>query len=537
MPVESRTTGATQHRAAPIGPPGTRRERRTGRSAAVAVIGAGRTGVRLVERLRANAPKSLPGVTLDIHLVDPHPPDSDRPLDRPDTGNVRVHLHRATAVDLADVFGRQRVALSTGRFHDVETVILAQGRRGVPPTPEEQALDDFAVRHGLTYLPTGELRPDLVPGGEPVIVRGIGHVFAELVGPLTSGRGGRFVHDRDGELGYLPSGREPLLHVGSRRGVPYHAAPGYPSRGARPPIPRFLTPDPPARGAVDAGRGLRTLIAKELAFAYYHGLITGHPERARMDWPEFEAAFAAAEWDDGAMRALIRNAVPRHADRLRLDRLDRPLHGIRFGDTAGLQRWMHGYLTADLGRRADPAYSADLALIQGMHAVRAVLSGRPPDPWFDSLSRFVADGPSWLRTAELRALARAGVVTFLGAGLRAEPDEERRAWRARGSTLPGALTARTLVEARPSAPSVSRTTDPLLSRLWARGECQEESGLLAVRPSDRRLIDRAQAVHPRRFALGPWVLAGEPAGLSAPADTLARTVLAETGTACLTVAA
>ena len=39
---------------------------------------------------------------------------------------------------------------------------------------------------------------------------------------LTSGRDGKFEEIND-KLNYIPSGKEPLLIAGSRRGLPYHS--------------------------------------------------------------------------------------------------------------------------------------------------------------------------------------------------------------------------------------------------------------------------------------------------------------------------
>ena len=64
--------------------------------------------------------------------------------------------------------------------------------------------------------------------------------FIDLMVLLTEGRGGRFVERGDGALRYLPSGFEPHLVAGSRRGVPYHAKLTYRLQGARPQLPRFL---------------------------------------------------------------------------------------------------------------------------------------------------------------------------------------------------------------------------------------------------------------------------------------------------------
>ncbi|MEV4577693.1 FAD/NAD(P)-binding protein [Nonomuraea jabiensis] len=571
---------------------------------AVAVIGAGPTGTSVVERICANAPELLGDHQLDVHVVDPYPhgagrvwradqPDllwansaaaditvfTDRSVGcegplrpgpslaewlgsepgyfapRPVLGrylsfafgqvvrtappNVRVRLHRAAAVGLTDVRGGQRVELSGGGALEVDAVVLAQGHQGALPSPPEAEELAFAARHGLAYLPAGyaaDLDPGVIPAGEPVLVRGAGLAFADLLALLTSGRGGRFT-EHGGELRYVPGGSEPHLYVGSRRGVPYHAKIGYRLAAPPPGLPRFVTPGTPAGE-------LRRAVAKELAYAYYFELFNGHPSRTRMGWDAFEPAFAAAEWGAKEMRALVTRSVPRFADRLQLDRLERPLRGMRFGDLAGLGRWMAGYLTAGLERRADPAHSADLALIHGLNALRGVV---PADPWFQGLYNYLASGPPASRLAELRALARAGVVTFLGEGIRVGRDERAGVWRAVSASVPGAVEARALVEARLPEPTVARSTDPLLGALFARGECREESGLLDVRLPDRRLVARTGAVHPRRFALGPWTAGGPGTagfarpGVNAPllrqADALARTLLSVTAAARLRPAA
>ncbi|MEU8269818.1 hypothetical protein AB0B89_22000 [Sphaerisporangium sp. NPDC049002] len=500
----------------------------------VCVIGAGPGATCLVERICANASEMIGWRPLDIHVVDASSAGrgAGGPESRPP--GVRVHVHSARAVDLA---GR-RVLLDDGTSVDADAVVLAQHHVDVVATPEELERLGFARRNSLYYRPTGyagNLPLDHVPGGQPVLVRGLGTVFADVLAQLTTGRGGRFRRDRDGELTYVPGGREPLIHAGSRRGVPSRARIDYDLRGDHPPAPRFVTALAADR-PYDFRREVWPLVAKDLAFAYYHEILTAHPERARMRWADFAEAYAPEEWEGKAMRALIRRAVPRFEDRLNLARFDRPLAGMRFGDLPGLQRWMHGYLAADLSRRADPAHSADLAMIYGLRGVLDVLAGRvPQDPWFQGFADHAGGGLPAARLAELRALGRAGIVTFLGTDTRVEP-HETGTWRATGTTVPGPLTALGLIEARRPEPSVSRTRDPLVKRLYARGECSEEAGLLKVRLPDRRIVDHAGAAHPRRFAFGPWTTGGGgttlPRGLDAAlirhADALARTLLAET---------
>ncbi|MBB2912102.1 hypothetical protein FHS43_003382 [Streptosporangium becharense] len=541
-------------------------------TASIAVIGAGPAGTCLVEQICANASGLLGLPPLDLHVVDPHPPDEIRGRERTDLlraapRGVRVHVHVTRAVDLVDVPGGQAVRLEDGRTLDVDAVILAgehhdptSARQEHGPAPvgqgdgrtsvgQEDEPDARIACTGPDRPPTphaANLDPDGIPAGEPVIIRGLGAAFTDLTTLLTSGRGGRFSREYDGELVYLPSGREPLLHTGSHRGVPYRARTGRLLAGARPPAPRFPTVRTAGDGPWNFRRDLWPLVAKELTFAYYHELITAHPERSCLAWPGFEEAFAAEEWRSPEMRKLIRTAVPRHRDRLDLERLDRPLEGMRFGDAAGLQKWMRGYLAADLERRADPGHSADHAVVLALFPVHGVLAARGiHDPWFQSFFDHVTGGPPGSRLEELRALVSAGVLTFLGAGLRVEHHEGR--WLAQSPTVPGTVRAETLIEARSSvsgvsgarssASGVSGAADPLIASLRGRGEVTEESGLLGVRPADHRVLDQSGIPHPRRFAFGPRT-SGGPAddgftrpGTDAPllrhTDALARIVLSE----------
>jgi len=320
----------------------------------------------------------------------------------------------------------------------------------------------FAWEHGLVYVAAGSAarRPgaeragesalDRVPGGEPVIVRGAGPAFIDLLRPLTVGRGGAFRRGSGGRPAYAAGGHEPLLYVVSRRGVPYHAKIGSAPAAGPPPVGGFLRELPD--GPLDHRRDVWPVVAKELTYAYYHELLVAHPERARMSWEAFAEAYAPEPWDGKAMRALIRKAVPGHGDRLNLARLDRPLAGIRFGDSAGLQRWVHGYIAAGLARRRDPAHSADLALVHGLTTVLGLLAARGEvDPSLADMAGFVAGGPRPCRLEELLALARAGVVTFAGADSRAVADPAAGLWRAGGPAVPGHVRARALIDA-PSPP-------------------------------------------------------------------------------------
>jgi len=457
---------------------------------------------------------------------------------------TRVDVHAGTALDVVDGdAGRQLVRVS-GRDEplEVDAVLLAQGHSDVRPGPRETALGDFAEAHGLVHVAPGYTSDlhsagalDVLAPGEDVLVLGMGLAFVDLVLLLTEGRGGRFERRADGTLDYRPSGAEPVLHAGSRRGVPYRSKISY-ELASRPPLPRFLTVAAATRLREAAGRPLDLradvwpLVAKELAGAHYHELFLRHPERTRVPAPEFDREFAAATWGTRAFDDLVARAVPAVEDRLDLAGLDRPLEGWHAASGAEVDERVRAHVAADTTRRGDPAHSADaavfLALLSSYGVVAALqraglLTARSAaldvDGWWHGFFSYVASGPPPGRLEQLTALSRAGVLHFLGAGTRVEGDAASGRWVATSTSSPQRLSTRAFVDARLPQPSIRDTADPLLRRLHARGDAVEQefadatevltSGRLVVDP-EQHLVDAEGRAHPRRFAVGPWVAGG-----------------------------
>jgi hypothetical protein len=485
--------------------------------------------------------------------------------------HVAVHVHQARAVDLTDGPGGSQLLWLDGQDTPIaaDAVILAQGHLPVAPAAEYQEPADFAGRHGLSYLPphyAADADLDAIAAGQPVIMRGMGLGFIDDMVLLTGGRGGRFSHGADGSLTYHPSGREPVMYAGSRRGVPYHSKITYQLQGERLAGTQFFTPAITAdmyaqHGPLDLRRDLWPLIAKELGRFYYHELFTAHGGRVTIGWPEFLAGYARHDWGSDARADLVEASVPKAEDRLDFDRLLDPLAGRALGDSDDLQDSLRDYIAANVARHGDPAHSADLGLFNGLLMTFGVLvdalnSGRLTarshaedlSGWFRGVFSYYASGPPPQRLRELEALSAAGVVRFLGPGIEVTMDPGRGVFRARGARVPGRIEARALIESRLPAATMSRARDPLIGTLYARGDISEESlagddgqcyplGKLRVSEPDLRLVDATAAVHPRRFALGAWVGRGFTiAGFTRPrtnaisfriADRLARTVLTE----------
>ncbi|MEU1054743.1 FAD/NAD(P)-binding protein [Streptomyces sp. NPDC005876] len=451
--------------------------------------------------------------------------------------SVTVVWHRTTAVAVTGpADGPQRVRLADRATPlTADLVVLAQGHLGSAPAPEHRAHADFARRHGRFHLPpefTADADLSALRPGEHVAVRGFGLAFVDLMALLTEGRGGTFRTEADGTLSYLPSGREPVLHVGSRRGVPYHSKTHYRLQGPPPPLPRHFGPEAVdallARGRpLDLRRDVWPLMAKEIGFGHYHELFHAHPERTARPWPEFAAAYDGLDWYSEAMTALVTASVPDPADRLDLDALDRPLAGVTFATPDAFQEHMRDHIARDVARREDPAFSADLGAFLALLSVygqlprlvagggltaRSVAEGL--DNWWQGFFSFLASGPPGFRLRQLHALSRAGIVRFAGADIRIGTDETTGTFTVTGSSVPGHTAHTTaLVEAYLPRHSLDRTEDPLLRRLHRAGTLAEEviadpghthrSGLLTVSPADAHVIDpRLGGPHPRRIALG-----------------------------------
>lgn len=478
--------------------------------------------------------------------------------DLPEGITVVEHAARAVGVDNC------AVRLSDGTSLAADAVVFTVGHLDAEPDDRERELVTFAARHGLAYYPAGytaDVDYSGVAPGETVLVRGFGLAFVDLMLLLTEGRGGRFEELEGGGLRYHPSGAEPVLHVGSRRGVPYHAKIGYRLCGKPLRLPRFFDAyamDALPGPALDFRADVWPLIAKELAWGYYSELFTGHPDRVRLDFTVFADAFADLPWDSPGMRDLVARAVPAEADRLDLDRLDRPLSGRQSGTAEEFGKELREYIEADLARRADQAFSADLGAFMALLSVYGQLpvlvqKGRldassqvsDMDGWFHGFFSYYASGPPPRRLEELLALHEAGVVSFAGADM--QVTAEAGTFVASSASHPETVSARTLVEARLPGPSVTRAADGLLRQLRDAGELAEEtvadpvtgallpSGRIHTRVSDSRLLDGAGNPHPRRFAVGPHTSARSAAAFTRPRtnamsfrqnDAVAREILA-----------
>jgi hypothetical protein len=410
--------------------------------------------------------------------------------------SVTVVFHETEAVSVRRTGGAFDVGLGNGGSLPADSVVLALGHIPSRLNLEQRKLQSSAGQLGLRYFPPAvpaDVDWSAIPAGEPVLVRGMGLNFFDAMGQLTEGRGGKFI-DAGAGLEYQRSGQEPLIIAASRRGTPYRAKAAldgyYPSSVTL----RYLTEGALERFAA-AGilpgfdHDLWPLLHRDTLWAYYSTLVRSQPG-AVPDVPAFLAALdeamrphahSSTNWEDAVESVLAVHVGPRH--RLDLLGLASPLAGSSFASRADLDAAVVDYLLDDARRSAlgeqDPVKMAIGALHRGRAVLKtAVADGGITDEswvaglrgWFESLVEGLASGPPALRAAQLAALARAGVVSFVGPDPRFGVDRRAGRFTAVSPWVGGPpVTAKTMVEALAPGNRVAANDSPLLQQLLDDG--------------------------------------------------------------------
>jgi uncharacterized NAD(P)/FAD-binding protein YdhS len=497
---------------------------------------------------------------------------------------VSFTSHQATVVDVRDTSdGLQDVVLNSGEtIENLQAVVLALGHMPHHLGEPEVALSQFANRHGLRYIAPSnpaDVPLDAVPAGESVILRGMGLNFFDYMALFTIGRGGTFVRSSDDTLTYLPSGQEPRLVVGSRRGVPYHAR-GKNQKGSfGRHQARYLTAEviERLRARADAGtpadfrRDIWPMIDQEVRTVYYATLV--RERRCTCDAEEFTAVFATAEpsivpifgdplaiEESGAQRDVLAKFGIEPDDGWDWRKIAAPFTDDDVSSTQRFRDWLRSHLDLEVreagkGNVTGPRKAAMDVLRDLRNEIRLLvdhggLSGESYrdelQRWYMPLNAFLSIGPPAERIEQFCALMDAGVLEVLGPDLRIECSDGRFVAYS-GVCADLTVHAATLIEARLPETDLHRTADPLLRTLLERGECRPYripirggghwvAGGVAVTRRPYRLLDAADRPHPRRFAFGVptesvhWVTAagirpGVNSVILGDADALARSCL------------
>ncbi|WP_217188927.1 FAD/NAD(P)-binding protein [Streptomyces buecherae] len=457
---------------------------------------------------------------------------------------AHVHLttHAARAVALDDAQARpghevplQRVTLSNGTVLDgLDAVVLALGHLPADAGAGERAIAEQASAHGLGYLPPAnpaDVDLSAIGAGEPVLLRGLGLNFFDYQALLTAGRGGVFERVA-GRLVYRPSGREPRLYAGSRRGIPYQAR-GENEKGPHGRHePLLLTPEkiaelhrrPEDSPGVDFRAEVWPLVAKEAETVYYSALLASRDRAA--DVEGFRKEYLDRPWNSAEESQVLDAYGITGADRWDWDGLAHPYRGQEFDGPGDFERWLLDHLRTDVAqaRRGNVSgpHKAALDVLRDLrNEIRLVVdhgglhgdSHREHlDRWYTPLNAYLSIGPPARRTEEMVALIEAGVLRVIGPDLRVDVSAD--GYRATSPYVPDStVRARFLIEARLPDITLRRTGDALLRHLRDSGQCRAhrvatrdggwyETDGLAVTARPFHLLDAADRPHPRRFAFG-----------------------------------
>jgi hypothetical protein len=328
--------------------------------------------------------------------------------------SVYVVHHPTSAIDLvARRDGSEEVHLADGGAVVVDHVIVTSGHTANQAPDNSREINPYPVTQ---YV-------DTIPVGAKVAVSGMGLVAVDVVTALTIGCGGEFVEDCGG-LRYRASGREPVLRLYSRSGLPFTAKSVTGADRSTVYKPLICTPDAldalsSRRRLVDVRTELLPLLFAEMYARYY----------AQM---AFQASGSAA--DGAAVRRQLRAAwlEDRFEDDLtrlasRFGSFDAGAlffgHQPAYRSSDDYEQFVYQSLSDDLREAevpdgASPVKSAAEVFRIFRDSMRSVieLGGLSLDSYLDfnadicsRIHRLVA-GPPALRSRQMLALMDAGVV-------------------------------------------------------------------------------------------------------------------------------
>lgn len=411
------------------------------------------------------------------------------------------------------------VVLADGTRLAAPTVVLAQGMVQSLPDTEVAGLTRFADEHGLLYVAPGmpaERDFTGLPAGQTVIVRGLGANFFDVIGGLIAEWGGTFepvAGDPHGRLRYLPTGREPHLVAGSRRGMPYRTKP-IPYAEQRDVTPRWATPDwfeeLSHRRGLDFATEVWPTIAKEIADQYLSALAAWRPEAiaaAAAPGPErSEGSEQAMTGTSGAVKSwsavkpwiadLESARTAEDVERVLTDHVVDPRWSWNIADlrrpTRGCsvtsdewREFVAAMVEDELASMSEPARHPRAAVNRVMSMLRGsahrlgavgAIAGtslvRDLQGWFDADGLFLASGPPSVRVRKVLALIDAGVIDLLGPETVVRADADSGRFRAESLITRRAVESGVLVETRMSKGRVPDTYDPLLRSLLDSGRAR-----------------------------------------------------------------
>ncbi|WP_165004763.1 MULTISPECIES: FAD/NAD(P)-binding protein [unclassified Enterococcus] len=438
------------------------------------------------------------------------------------------------------------------KSYTMDRLILASGHWENEATGEEQAFSEYAREHQLFYqMPANpaDVALDQIPAQEPVILRGLGLSFFDYVGLFTSGRGGRF-EEREGKLVYHPSGNEPVIYSGSRRGLPYYPRGRNQKQGGAMAWPKLLTKENLKKWH-EAGNLTGELffeyLKKDVELFYYKKIIEEH--QLPIDIPVFEKEFLA----ESTVSCLDRYPGLKPY-RWSWEKLSSPITDSNHDFAAASRHFIEdqimeaekgnctGALTSAFDALKDWRDPIRQAMAWGIFSVQEykdILWG-----WFTHLNAFLTIGPPVIRTKELAALIDAGIFHLIEPPLAIQKESGKFVIHYGNE----AIKSRFLIEARIPKTDVLKTENPVIrdlskNRLIRPFKLKDETGEYAtgaieVERGTNRVVCSSGEIQTDFYCFGipvegvDWLTAAAARPYTDPwnlrqADTIAQLILSD----------
>ncbi|KRN32196.1 FAD/NAD(P)-binding protein [Weissella halotolerans] len=374
-----------------------------------------------------------------------------------------------------------QLTLANGQQLKADYVVLTPGHLAARPNDLEATFTALAKteadRHYLPPMHPSDAPLALIPAKEDVLIRGLGLSFFDYMIALTVGRGGRFTRNADQSLVYQPSGLEPHLIAGSRRGLPPHARGINQKQNTQRLQPHFLTPVR-MKALAQSHQGyvpyddFMHLVRQELSYKYYRNVVNDLSQT----FPFASAQFVTALKESNDLEATAQAYAFPPAELMDWEKVMAPNQSVTADQS--YTNFLIKYLKWDihdakLGNLSAPYAGAFDILRDLRNQIRHYLADgyfTPTDYQkfltdFSPLNNFIAVGPPLLRMEQMSALMQAGILTITGPQVQASIGRENNFMIE--DIYHHQWFAPNLIEARLPGQGLSQTKDELLVQLQA----------------------------------------------------------------------
>ncbi|WP_368502793.1 FAD/NAD(P)-binding protein (plasmid) [Alkalihalophilus sp. As8PL] len=444
--------------------------------------------------------------------------------------NINVFLHRDEVINIIKVNNELFLETEDSKNNTaVDKAVLTLGHTDHNLNQQGLDIQKFSNDHNLLYYkpanPADINLSDIKPN-DTVLIRGLGLNFFDYMALFTIGRDGKFEEKDNKELIYIPSGYEPKMVAGSRRGVPHHSR-GENQKGASERHdPIFLTEDMiqilKSKDEVHFGRDLWPLIVNEVESTYYSTYIRNKlgDEIANNFLNDYKQTINNKE--DTLLKYRINKK-----DFLNWDKISHPHSFNKFYSTDEYHQWLDIYLKSDveesqLGNKAGPLKAAldvlrdirnEVRLIVDHGGIVASSYENELRKWYTPLNAYLSIGPPVRRIEEMRALIKCGLLTILGPNATFRTNLESGLFEGYSPLVKDSLIkSNILIESRLPEVSITLTSSKLINNLLKKAMATEykinsknstfNTGGLAVSKPPNRLISSDGKPHDNIFIFG-----------------------------------